>query len=301
MLESMLNPKVARNNLLEVFVVTIIFSLIAVFFSYYLFPEYASVLASAEITILFSPFFQRLFASEEAVEEFAIKHHLKKNQNLFQRHAPVLKIYSVFFLGLILTMSVLFFFLPNGIRDTLFEKQISEVERLSGISISGNLVVSGSQEKIFFNNLFVLFLAFVTSLIYGTGAVFILSWNASVIGVYAGSFAKYLMVGGMAPIFAFAYGVPNALLAITMHGIPEVFGYFFAGMAGGILSAGLIKEKLHSPEMNILLFDSFIFLGVGVFSIFIGAFIEVGNTLFSTIGFLAYMVFIFGLILHGTQ
>lgn len=297
MLESILNPKEARNNLAEVFAVTVVFGIVAVIFSYYLFPEYASVLICAEITILFSPFFQRLFASEEAMEEFAMKHHIKKS--LFQRHSPVLKIYMVFFIALILFMSLLYVFLPQDVGSQLFQKQESEVERLSGMSISGRATSPAGAEKIFFNNIFVLVLAFITSLIYGTGAVFIISWNASVIGVYAGVFINYLEINGMSSSMAFMYGFPNAILAITMHGIPEIFGYFFAGLAGGILSAGLIKEKLRSPEMNLIVLDSLIFLGFGAFSIFVGSFIEVGSSIFGTIAFLAYMVFLFGLLLHS--
>ena len=297
MLESILNPKVARNNIPEVFAVTVIFGLIAVFFSYYLFPEYASVLMCAEITVLLTPFFQRLFASEEAMEEFAMKHHI--NKNLFQRHAPVLKIYSAFFIALILMMSLLFVLAPSPTRLQVFQKQISEVERLSGMAVTGHATTPSAAITIFTNNMFVMFLAFVTSLIFGTGAIFILAWNASVIGVYAGAFVQFLESSGMSSLMAIAYGIPNALLAITMHGVPEVFGYFFAGIAGGILSAGLIKEKLISPEMNVILIDSLVFMGFGAFSIFMGAFIEVGDSIFGTIGFLAYMVFMFGLLLHG--
>lgn len=299
MLESILNPKMARNNPLEVMLISMFITFASIFFSYYIFPEYASVLSSAFITIMLAPFFQRLFASEEAIEEFAVKHNMKNN--LFQRHAPVIKIYSAYFLGVIIIMSLLFVFLPNPIKTSVFEKQISEVNRLSGMSLSGHAISPDAAIRIFENNMFVLMLSFITSLFFGAGAVFILSWNASVIGVYAGFYVSKLIAGGVGYIYAYAYGVPYALLSITMHGIPEIFGYFFAGMAGGILSVGLIKEKMGSCEMRIVIKDSAFFILFGAFSIFVGAFIESGNLLFSSISFVAYVVFLATLLFHSTE
>ncbi len=299
MLESLLHPKMARNSPLEVLVISIIISIVAALFSYYIFPEYTSVLTSAFITIMFAPFFQRLFASEEAIEEFALNHRQKNN--LFQRHAPVIKIYGAYFLGVIIVMSLLFVFLPDTMKSEMFEKQISEVQRLSGASLSGSVLVPENAMRIFSNNMFVLILSFVSSLFLGAGAVFILSWNASVIGVYAGFYVKQLIAGGMSSFFAYAYGLPYAMLSITLHGIPEIFGYFFAGLAGGIMSVGLIKEKFGSREMNIVIKDSLYFMAFGSFSIFVGSFIETGNLVFSAVSFVAYMVFLATLLFHSTE
>lgn len=297
MLESLLQPKKARDNPLELLIVSMVIASVSIIFSYFIFPEYSSVLSSAFITIVFTPFFMSLFTSEEAKEEFAIKHHIKKS--LFQRHAPVLKIYSAYFMGLVLIMSMMFVFLPVDMRTVMFSKQISEVKRLSGLEITGSFISLSDSQKIFTNNMFVLLLSFIASLLFGTGALFILSWNASVIGVYVGTYVNYFISNGMAPAIAYAYGMPQAILAITLHGIPEVFGYFFAGLAGGILSVGVIKEKMWSKEMEIIVIDSLIILSIGIFSIFVGAFIETGNILLSSIGFISYVIFIATLFFHG--
>jgi len=297
MLESILNPKEARNNMLEVFVVSAVFTIVSAIFSYYLFPKYSSVLICAFITVLFAPFFQRMFSAEEAKEEFAARHGTDKN--LFQRHAHVLKIYSAYFLGVIVMTSLIFAFLPVSTKTVLFDMQISEVERLSGMSVTGNVVNFGVASGIFANNVIVLMFAFILSFLFGTGAIFILSWNASVIAVYVGGYVNSLIARGMVPGLAYVYGMPYALLSITMHGIPEIFGYFFAGMAGGILSVGIIHEKIGSRQMKKVFFDSLILLGFGVFSLFVGAFIETGSLLLSSVGFVAYLVFLTGLCYYG--
>ena len=70
-LESILNPKNAEDKPWHVFVIAFIYSFIAVVFSNQLFPAQASILTVALITILFIPFFQKLFAIEEDKEDQA--------------------------------------------------------------------------------------------------------------------------------------------------------------------------------------------------------------------------------------
>ena len=282
MFESLINPQKAKP--IEVFIFALVLTPIAFFFSYMLFPDYASVLGCAFVTILFVPFFQHLFLDEEKKEEWATKHRVR--ENVFHRHEHVLVYYSAFFLGVILVLSFLFFFLPDSYRGELFEKQISELKRISGLS-TGH-VISPNASRIFINNTLVLLIAFISSLLFGTGAVFVLSWNASVIASFAGTWAQSLISKGLPSSLAFLYGVPNALLAIALHGIPEIMGYFFAGFAGGILSVGLLREKFGTPEFKKIVIDGLIFLLIGEYCIFIAAFIETGTGIMSIFEFLLW-------------
>ena len=67
-LESMLNPKNAENKPLHVFLISFVYSLIAVMFANQLFPAQASIFAISLITIIFIPFFQKLFEIEVRVK-----------------------------------------------------------------------------------------------------------------------------------------------------------------------------------------------------------------------------------------
>ena len=60
------------------------------------------------------------------------------------------------------------------------------------------------------------------------------------------------------------------------HAPVEIGAYFLAGIAGGIISVGLIREKLFSKEFFLVFKDSLILLLWAVVAIIVGAFIEVG-------------------------
>src|SRR3989338_8424245 len=84
MLESLLRPKTAEKKPWDVFFIAIFFSIIGVAFSLQLFPSQASVFSVSLITIMFMPFFQKLFAGEEK------KDYKQHNNNLQRARQPLL-------------------------------------------------------------------------------------------------------------------------------------------------------------------------------------------------------------------
>jgi uncharacterized membrane protein SpoIIM required for sporulation len=125
-----------------------------------------------------------------------------------------------------------------------------------GSTITGLAVVHKSWESFFVNNVSLLLLLFIFSFVLGAGSVWLISWNASVIGVLIG------------------YNLdPLILIKILPHGIFEFGGYFFGAVAGGILSAAIIQERI-KDEYERVLKDSLIYFGLAVAMIFIGAIIE---------------------------
>jgi uncharacterized membrane protein SpoIIM required for sporulation len=134
-------------------------------------------------------------------------------------------------------------------------------------------VQPGNFERYLFNNTQVMFLFFILSVLFGAGAIFILAWNASVIAVFVGILANKLVPALGAPM-AYVYGVGAGLGSIALHGVPEIAGYFFAGVAGGILSVGLLREKFMSKEFKEMAKDSLIWIGIGEGLIILGAFLE---------------------------
>jgi len=263
-LESMINPKNAEDKPWHVFIISIIYTFVAVFFAYFLFPSQASILSVALVTIIFVPFFQKLFTLEEKKEDMAAHKQLKGN--LFSRHSKIIYVFSAFFLGVIIAMSFIFIFFSES---NLFSLQADTIRGFSGAATQ-----EGNFWRFFTNNTQVMVLVYILSLLFGAGSVFVLSWNASVIAVYAGSFAKSFVEQGIAPGLAYIYGVPLGLGSILLHGIPEIAAYFIAGLAGGILSVGIIREKLGSRNFHLILKDSFILLITAEVLIFIAALIE---------------------------
>jgi len=95
---------------------------------------------------------------------------------------------------------------------------------------------------IFFNNaFFVMVPVLVFSFIYGAGAVFLIGWNASVLGVLIGKD----IVG-----YAATHGGPTALyiascrmLGLFPHGLFESLGYFAGAISGGIIGVAISKKR----------------------------------------------------------
>jgi uncharacterized membrane protein SpoIIM required for sporulation len=249
-LESLLNPKNAEDRPWEIFLVSVVYTLVAALFSLSIFPQQSSILTVAFITIIFVPFFQRLFEIEEEKEDLAAEKKIKNN--LFVRHKKLIYSFSAFFLGVVIAMSFLFIFHADS-------KPIFELQTETLHAISGNAIDPGQDfVRFLLNNTQVMALMFVLSIAFGAGAVFLLAWNASVIAVYIGLIIKSYIETGLSSTVAYLYGVPVGLGSIALHGIPEIVAYFVAGLAGGILSVGLMREKVGSKEFNTIFFDSLV-------------------------------------------
>ncbi|MBI4170605.1 MAG: stage II sporulation protein M [Candidatus Aenigmarchaeota archaeon] len=253
-LESILNPKQAEDRPWEIFLVAFIYTLISVLFSVSIFPEQSSILSVAFLTIIFVPFFQKLFEIEEEKEDQAAER--KMQGNLFARHQKLIYSFSAFFLGIIIAMSFLFIFYADA--EPAFSLQTETLKSFSYITAS--TTENADFVRFLLNNTQVMVLMFVLSVAFGAGAVFILAWNASVIAVYVGLLIRSFIESGLSSPIAYLYGVPVGLGSIALHGIPEIVAYFIAGLAGGILSVGILREKAGSREFNKILFDSLVLL-----------------------------------------
>ncbi len=267
-LESILNPKNAEDKPWHIFFIAFIYTFIGVFFAHQLFPSQSSTLAVAIITILFIPFFENLFELEEEKDDEAAKNG--KKTNIFSRHKQAISVFSSFFMGILVAMTFIFIFLPTV---NVFTLQAQTIEGFSG-RITGDVVDQGDFMRFFVNNTGVMILIFVMSLMLGAGAIFVLVWNASVIAVYVGLVVKSLASNGLSLTTAYLYGVPVGLGSIALHGIPEIAAYFVAGIAGGILGIGVIREKLNSKEFHFIFKDSLIFLAIAEALIVVAAIIE---------------------------
>lgn len=263
MLESLLRPKKAEKRPWDVFFIAVMFSFIGVAFALQIFPAQASVFSVSLITIMFVPLFQRLFEIEE-------KKDYRLRENLFARHKKLFYIFGVFFVGLIVAMSFIYVFFPHA--RPAFSMQ-EDWYRSQGRSITGQTTANQEFYTFLANNTQVLLMIFILSTIFGAGAIFILVWNASIIAVYAGYVINSLIKSGISAELAYILGVPASLGSIALHGIPEIGAYFVAALAGGMLSVGILREKLKGHFEKIFL-DSLLFLGLAEGLIIIAAVIE---------------------------
>lgn len=128
---------------------------------------------------------------------------------------------------------------------------------------------------IFLNNTGVLIFIFMTSFIFGTGAIFILVWNASIVGVFLGDAlhkTANFMSGNI--IYAYTLDLPKLIGPLLVHGIFEFTGFFIAAIAGGILSIAMLKHKLRSKAFHSAVFTSITITLISVVLLLIGAIVE---------------------------
>ena len=114
-----------------------------------------------------------------------------------------------------------------------------------------------------------LFFCLIFSLFYGSGTVFILAWNASVIAAAMGNIVRLTMAKGIFTSISYALG------KYLLHGIPEIAGYFVAALAGGIISVAIIKHEFGSERFIHILIDSMDLIVLSVVILAISAILEV--------------------------
>ena len=171
-------------------------------------------------------------------------------------YREIIMTFVAIFSGMTLVFSLLYLLLPTEIAEKSFQTQINEIKAIRGYFWFG-----GTFQTILINNIGVLFLSFLFSFIYGSGAIFILAWNASILATAVSMLAKSL--GG-------AYKLPLALLSYMPHGSLEIVAYFLAAIAGGIASYNLTKGK----EVKPLIEDCLFLLALGMVFLLLGAAVE---------------------------
>ncbi|MBS3062443.1 MAG: stage II sporulation protein M [Candidatus Diapherotrites archaeon] len=289
-LEDIVTDRMARKHPIDLLFVSILMSSIAIWGSYYIFKETTSILSLAFITMGLMPLIHSIFVEEEEEEA----EEQGPAAAFLARHFDIIKILSWFFLGLVLSYAFWYATLPTDkeqlcLGDTCFpaplrQKVFAEQEKtynfiagkVTGLdaAAAGNATresclgkardLWGCTEFIYANNAIVLGLAILFSFVWGAGTLFLLGWNASVIGVFIG---KELQENGLVSGILKAFGyIP--------HGLPEVLAYFIGSIAGGIISVFITKKKyqLHEPQQIVK--DVLFLLLLAYLVLFLGAVVE---------------------------
>jgi len=264
-LESLFPEKKIRNKPADMLIVSFIVSLVAIFASYFVFPKYAGIIFPLIIALALAPLIYRLFEREEKeIEKVAEK---KLRMSFFARHRDVVWLFTLYFIGNFLAVFLVSLLLPQALIESIFEPQLTDIRAVQALGSSTGAAIKPSVlQMIMFNNLKVMAFAFLLSFLFGTGAMFILSWNASILALFLANYARQ--------------GLYHSLILTTTgifpHAAVEMTAYFLAGIAGGTLSVGMVREKFLSKEFNLVFKDSIYLLALALAAVFLGAAIEVG-------------------------
>lgn len=263
MLEGIWLREEYKNNLLVIFFFALVFTILGVFLTEYLLPINHGLVAVFLVSLMGAYPLITYLRSEE--KEEMVKR--LSEEKLLIRHANELAIYLSFFLGVTFGFIICTFLFPSS----FFSVQIQIIEGIRGASLAGaatgNVIISALFERIINNNLWVFFLTFVVSFIFSAGMVFILVWNASVLGVFIAKAS-----GSISEMHVLA-------ISYLPHGILEIASYVLAGISGALLSYQFgyyytTKEYKKETFFRVVK-DSVILIACGLLCLFVAGLIEV--------------------------
>jgi hypothetical protein len=170
------NPLEAEKNPLGILLLGFFYATLSIFVSIWLFPDHASIVMIFLTTIACLSIFQRALVLQEKKERDSVSETL-----ILKEHTKVIQ--SSFYLRRIPSIIHSMVCSPTeNLSAMAFSFQSDTVDRIR--SITGN---AGSPENpfpvILFNNSKVLILSVLFAIFYGAGALFILAWNASIMGL----------------------------------------------------------------------------------------------------------------------
>ena len=267
-LESLMTAKLAENKPWKMVPLSFIYSSVAIILASWIFPK--NDLAVISFTVIASvPLMVSIMKFEEYKEEISKHIDIRLHKKLFP-------FFIYFFLGL--TVSFIFWFsvLPVELAGSLFSSQLNTINEINTYVVSGNIINMGEFWLIFMNNIRVLAFSIIFSLLYGAGAIFIITWNASLVGVAIASLARTSVVKAGGQVGAYVGSYSMHLFKYMLHGIPEIIGYFIGGLAGGILSVAIIKKEFGTDLFNKALKDFAMLCVLAILFLFVAALLEVG-------------------------
>lgn len=171
---------------------------------------------------------------------------------LIKRHDVELIIFWSIFLSCVFG----FYLMNSMILDYSIQERFTQ--HISGMITHNDLSFS----TIFVNNMGVLILTFIISFISIAGLLWVLIWNASVLAYVLGqSLTKY--------------GLLMNSIGYLSHGLIEIAGYVFAGIAAMILANRLEYLGKYRTARSKIFRDAAVLFAIGVVLVFLGAVFEV--------------------------
>jgi uncharacterized membrane protein SpoIIM required for sporulation len=251
----------------QLFLTGVFFSSVSVLVSAALFSHAPSMVVVAFMTLPMVYIFTGILR-EEAMHETE-SHELKV---LVKENMDLAEIYLYLFLGMVVGVAIWFAVLPKPVISNLFSEQLYNLGQIgvpTGFAVNPEVF-----SLIAINNIKLVVLCALLSFVFSAGALFVLSWNASVVGVAVGSVIYRLQEAGTASGVAVAQGITLGTAFYILHLVPEVLAYFFASVAGAFISSAMMRYEPFSKPSNRLVGIAVALLGVSIAFILLGAVIE---------------------------
>ena len=278
MLESLINPKSVEKGPWKMFFIGLLYASLSLLLVHWFFSgdvvlsKFSGMIVVTFCVMFSLPFMYFIIKNEEKQDE-----EVEGLKDVWMVHKDAIYAFMWLFLGFIIAFSIWGIVLEN---PTLFNAQLEtycsinspgNIKDCVSQNIFGNVVYpTGAATKglrllsILENNIYVMILTLIFSLIFGAGAIFILAWNASVIAAAIGVFTRYNISE-----------VPIGIARYMIHGFPEIAAYFITALAGGIFGIGVLRHGFKDKRFTRVLGNVILLLFIAIVVLVIAAIIEV--------------------------
>lgn len=274
-LESLINPFKAEKNPWELFFLGFFYTSIAITLSLWIFKQQTSLVMVFLTVLACAPLIYSTIKYEEKKSLF-----IEGERNLLKEHSKAISLFGFLFLGLTMAFAAWYVLLPADLLTTVFGTQTQTILDINN-KVTGNVYEAINLfTLIFFNNIKVLVFCILFAFLYGVGAIFILTWNASVIGVAIGNFIRTELSRvsssvGLSKFSSYFSVISIGLLKYSIHGIPEILAYLVAGLAGGIISVAVIRHDFRTKRFENIVLDSSSLIILSILLLVIAGLLEV--------------------------
>lgn len=240
--EQIYSAKWIEQKGIYAFILGLTYSIIGIASAMLIFPSDPGLPAVAFISLLILPSLNKLLSLEE---NKIAKDRRIRFLKVWHEHKDIIKVFALMFAGVFISFALFALVWPNVATEAVFRQQAR---------ILGSAASPAEFSSMLLNNLKVLIFCLVFSFGYGAGAVFLLTWNASVWGTLFALLAKGAAASsGRNPIIYFLL----IIIAVLPHMVLEVGSYFLAEVAGGIVSKAAVRERFMSQRFKMIVKDSF--------------------------------------------
>ncbi len=252
------------------------YAIISSFFAIWVFPPNPMLVAISLIIITTVPIFYKISEHEEQI---GISDDSEKS--IMTKHAKAINSFVFLFIGYSLGFFLVALLLSGSTSEHFFSDQQHVLSSINP-TLTGNFFSDAFSAftSIFSNNLKVLIFCLIFSLVFGVGALFILVWNASVLGFAMASLfhIKLFDFSASSEVFNFFNYLRAfffSFFRFSLHGIPEIAAYFVAGLAGSIISFSIIKNHFLTKKFENILLDVSNLVIISIIILVFAAFLEV--------------------------
>ena len=255
-----------KNKKYFIFIIALAYSVFGIAGSVLLFRTFTPSTTSLALISLIL-----LVVLKDVLRSSDVSTNTNKNTiiTIFQEYKNYILLFGYIFAGVMLCFGLFSIILPVESTSQMFESQYS----LLGSSHADQIFSYDVFHVILINNLIVMLVCIITSFLFGIQTIylFIVIWNASVVGVIFGVTAKETaLLSGLSPFVIFLL----IIVASLPHIIFEISSFLVAGVTGqhfsNFLFFGRNKRKNYFTVIKLSIYS----IAVSIILLVLGALLE---------------------------